>query len=286
MLDHVSIGVRDVARAARFYDAVLAKLGYACLSAGETSLGYGVDGHVSFWIGHASAPVPADKASGLHFCLAAPDRAAVDAFHAAALVHGGACNGAPGLRAGYGDNYYAAFVVDPEGYRIEAFCGLPEGRSARPPGYLRSSEALADLSALNARFIHNYVTNDVASHDALLHAAFLYIRSNGERVDRATYLKNWATGFDPEVIVYWDLRDELISVVGDVALVRAVNRHVVRRDGEDEVGMSAYTDVYLLEDGAWRCIQAQITEVAPGCEPSDATILRVYRHGVLEGRAT
>lgn len=124
MIDHVSIGVRDVAVAKRFYDAALKPLGYTCLSEGSTSLGYGRDG-VAFWIGATEHPVPADPRSGLHFCFRAPTRAAVDAFHAAALKHGGRDNGKPGVRADYDANYYAAFVVDPEGYRIEAYCGEP-----------------------------------------------------------------------------------------------------------------------------------------------------------------
>lgn len=122
MIDHVSIGVRDVAAAKRFYDAALKPLGYTCLSEGSTSLGYGRDG-VAFWIGATEHPVPADPRSGLHFCFRAPTRAAVDAFHAAALKHGGRDNGKPGVRADYDANYYAAFVFDPEGYRIEAYCG-------------------------------------------------------------------------------------------------------------------------------------------------------------------
>lgn len=122
MLDHVSIGVRDIARTKAFYDAALAPLGYTCLSAGETSLGYGADG-VSFWIGLTDSPVPPDMNSGLHFCFAAPNRAAVDAFHKAALAAGGKDNGAPGLRADYGPDYYAAFAIDPDGYRLEAYCG-------------------------------------------------------------------------------------------------------------------------------------------------------------------
>ena len=89
------------------------------------------------------------------------------------------------------------------------------------------------------QFIDNFVTNDVAAHDALLHPSFLYIRSDGTRVDRATYLKGWATGFDPDVIVYWDVRDELITVVGDVALVRSTNKETVRRGGEEVTSMSA-----------------------------------------------
>lgn len=124
MLNHVSIGVRDVARAKAFYDAALAPLGYTCLSAGEGSLGYG-KGTVALWIGHASRPVQADPQSGLHFCFDAPSRDSVKRFHKAALAAGGKDNGKPGLRTDYGPDYYAAFVIDPDGYRIEAYCGTP-----------------------------------------------------------------------------------------------------------------------------------------------------------------
>lgn len=124
MFDHVSLGVADVRRAKKFYDAVLAPLGYTCLSAGDTSLGYGTKS-VALWIGEAKRPVEADMESGLHFCFVAPDRKSVDKFHEAALAAGGKDNGKPGLRADYGDNYYAAYAIDPEGYRIEAYCGKP-----------------------------------------------------------------------------------------------------------------------------------------------------------------
>jgi catechol 2,3-dioxygenase-like lactoylglutathione lyase family enzyme len=124
MLDHVSIGVADLARAKKFYDAALKPLGYRCLSEGAESLGYGDKG-VSFWISPAQHPVKADLQSGLHFCFAAPTRRAVDGFHVAALGAGGQDNGGPGLRASYGDSYYAAFVIDPDGYRLEAYCARP-----------------------------------------------------------------------------------------------------------------------------------------------------------------
>ena len=124
MFDHVSIGVRDVARTKRFYDATLKPLGYSCLSEGKDSLGYGA-GDVGLWISACGKPVPADMESGLHFCFVAPTRASVDAFHANAIGAGGKSNGEPGLRESYGPNYYAAFVVDPDGYRIEAYCKKP-----------------------------------------------------------------------------------------------------------------------------------------------------------------
>jgi catechol 2,3-dioxygenase-like lactoylglutathione lyase family enzyme len=122
MLNHVSIGVRDLARAKRFYDAALEPLGYKCLSESPGSLGYG-NGTVVLWITPTDKPVPADAASGLHFCFDAPTRRSVDAFHAAALNQGGKDNGKPGIRADYDASYYAAFAVDPDGYRLEAYCG-------------------------------------------------------------------------------------------------------------------------------------------------------------------
>jgi catechol 2,3-dioxygenase-like lactoylglutathione lyase family enzyme len=122
MINHVSIGVRDIARTRRFYDAALAPLGYKCLSESPGSLGYGSDA-VVLWISESERPVAADPKSGLHVCFDAPTRKSVDAFHEAALETGGRDNGKPGLRADYGPSYYAAFVVDPDGYRLEAYCG-------------------------------------------------------------------------------------------------------------------------------------------------------------------
>ena len=146
--------------------------------------------------------------------------------------------------------------------------------------YLASPAAISDLRVLNALFIENFVRNDVKSHDAILHADFICIGGNGARIDRAAYLKRWATGFDPQVIVYWDVRDEFITIVGNVALVRATNKEIVRRDGRDVAAMSTYTDTYVHERGAWKCIQAQITPVAPEQEPGDETIVSIYVDGV------
>lgn len=148
----------------------------------------------------------------------------------------------------------------------------------------QSTEVMDQLRELNARFIHNFVTRDVASHDAILHPAFINIWPTGQRWDRASYLKYWATAFDPKVIPYWDVRDELITVIGDVALVRSTNKAIRRRDGNDVMGMTMYTDTYLFENGAWLCIQAQIQAVAPEFYPSDDTIVSVYIEGKLQPR--
>jgi ketosteroid isomerase-like protein len=147
---------------------------------------------------------------------------------------------------------------------------------------LCEGDDMNELKALNARFIHNFVTNDVKSHDALLHPDFISMTSRGARVSRADYLKRWATGFDPEVYVYWDYRDELITVFDNVALVRSTNKATIRRDGADSTNMSTYTDTYLRENGEWKCIQAQITAVAPEHYPGDETIVRAYIKGRLQ----
>ena len=121
MIDHVSIGVRSIGATKRFYDSALQPLGYKALSESPGSLGYGNDA-IQFWMSETDRPVVADEKSGLHFCFSAPTRKSVDEFHAAALAAGGRDNGHPGLRADYGADYYAAFVVDPDGYRLEAYC--------------------------------------------------------------------------------------------------------------------------------------------------------------------
>lgn len=125
MIDHLSIGVQRLDRTRQFYDAALGAIGCRCLSEDKSSLGYGSEAAV-FWLYAVERPVPADDRPGLHLCFSAPTRRSVDQFHAAALAAGGRDNGPPGLRASYGPNYYAAFVVDPDGYRIEAYCGRAE----------------------------------------------------------------------------------------------------------------------------------------------------------------
>ena len=120
MFDHVSIGVRDLAP-----DNFTMQR-----SARSVTLSQRGSGRIGLWARQdrpldwqGCAPVPPDPGSNLHFCFAALRREAVDAFHAAALGAGGTDNGAPGLRPDYGADYYAAFAVDPDGYRIEAYCG-------------------------------------------------------------------------------------------------------------------------------------------------------------------
>lgn len=126
MLHHLSLGVADIEQATAFYDAVLAPLGYvrvwSDLRPGEANqaVGYGVEGGGDALALKHRPDGQRPPGPGFHVAFAAPDRAAVDAFHHAALQHGGRDNGAPGLRAHYGPHYYAAFVIDPDGHNIEA----------------------------------------------------------------------------------------------------------------------------------------------------------------------
>lgn len=119
MLGHLSFGVRDLERAAAFYDRVLAPLGYVRVWSSDRTAGFGEAGGgdrlALFARADASPPGP-----GFHLAFDAPTRASVDAFYEAALQAGGSDAGPPGLRPHYGDSYYAAFVIDPDGHKLEA----------------------------------------------------------------------------------------------------------------------------------------------------------------------
>jgi catechol 2,3-dioxygenase-like lactoylglutathione lyase family enzyme len=125
MLHHLSLGTREIERAVRFYDAVLAPLGYVRVwsdlrpGGKDQAVGYGPAGAGDkLAIKQVVDPVP--YIPGFHAAFSAPSREAVVAFHSAALGAGGACNGPPGIRPRYGPDYFAAFVLDPEGHRLEA----------------------------------------------------------------------------------------------------------------------------------------------------------------------
>jgi len=124
VIDHVSVGVRSLGEAERFYEAVLGALGYAKLVMRPATIGFGRR-YAEFWINLRPA-MAGDRDGGAHVCLRARSQDEVHRFHAAALAHGGADDGAPGPRQhdDPGRIYYAAFIRDPDGNRIEAVCFL------------------------------------------------------------------------------------------------------------------------------------------------------------------
>jgi catechol 2,3-dioxygenase-like lactoylglutathione lyase family enzyme len=134
MIDHLSLPVSDYARSRAFYDKVLGTLGHKVameITDAPTFIGAGYGDaskpEPAFWIGASRTPgAPPVTPDGQHIAFKAPSRAAVDAFHHAALGAGGKDNGAPGLRPNYHPHYYAAFVLDPDGHRIEAVCHRAE----------------------------------------------------------------------------------------------------------------------------------------------------------------
>ncbi|CAB3724778.1 VOC family protein [Achromobacter denitrificans] len=131
LLDHVSITVPGLDAARPFYDAVMQALGADKVYDRPDALGYGErcgpgnSRHSYLSVFATGAGVDAAAGARRHWCFKAPSRAAVDAFHAAGLAHGGRDEGAPGLREHYHSHYYAAFLLDPAGNRIEAVCHDP-----------------------------------------------------------------------------------------------------------------------------------------------------------------
>jgi catechol 2,3-dioxygenase-like lactoylglutathione lyase family enzyme len=123
MLDHVGINVSDYERSRDFYARALAPLGYELLMEPVPSMGgFGRDRKPDFWLTDTREPTT----TNVHIAFAAPDRATVDAFHAAALEAGGTDNGEPGIREIYHPSYYGAFVLDPDGNNVEACCHHPD----------------------------------------------------------------------------------------------------------------------------------------------------------------
>jgi catechol 2,3-dioxygenase-like lactoylglutathione lyase family enzyme len=120
MLHHLSFAVSDLARSATFYDATLSALGYVRVWAAETAVGYGCPGGGDKFAIKLSPGGVVPPGEGFHVAFSAPSREAVVAFYRAAVEHAGKDNGGAGLHLEYGDNYFAAFVFDPDGYRIEA----------------------------------------------------------------------------------------------------------------------------------------------------------------------
>ncbi|BCW90520.1 hypothetical protein sos41_36910 [Alphaproteobacteria bacterium SO-S41] len=127
MYSHVTLGTNDMARAEAFYDAVMAVLGHPTMFKFPGTLAYGTPTGPKLFILHPFDKQDARPGNGVHAAFKVDTRAQVDAFHAAALAHGGADEGAPGLRPHYHPNYYGAYVRDPDGNKIQAVCHSAKG---------------------------------------------------------------------------------------------------------------------------------------------------------------
>jgi catechol 2,3-dioxygenase-like lactoylglutathione lyase family enzyme len=127
MIDHISIPVRDIKASARFYESLLAPLGMTRVRDWPKSIGFGKT-YPEFWLNERDQLKPPGEDSGAHIALRAPDTKAVDAFHAAAVAAGAHSDGAPGMRLEYSSHYYAAFVRDWDGNRIEAVTFLRDAK--------------------------------------------------------------------------------------------------------------------------------------------------------------
>lgn len=226
MLHHLSLGVRDLEAAARFYDAVLAPLGYgrvwSDLRPGQPgqAVGYGVPGGGDRLALKQHDATPLAAGPGFHLAFAAPSRAAVDRFHAAALQHGGRDNGAPGLRPQYGERYYAAYVADPDGHRLEAVTtAAPVALAPRPS---RDAPAL-DIRRLGA--------DDAAAYRTLMLDAYArhpqaYTSSSDEGAVRP--LSWWQQRLDEGArSAVWGAHvgRRLVAVAGLQFAVRTKERH-------------------------------------------------------------
>ena len=123
MLDHIGLRTKQLKAMFAFYEAVLAPLGFSKQKDFGVAAGFGKDGAHPLWIGQGEGDV---AASSVHLALTAESRSAVDEFYNAALANGGSDNGPPGLRPQYHENYYGAFVIDPDGNNLEAVCHKPQ----------------------------------------------------------------------------------------------------------------------------------------------------------------
>jgi hypothetical protein len=117
----------------------------------------------------------------------------------------------------------------------------------------------AQLSALNAQFIQNFLHNDTVAHNKIIYRDFVCIASNGNVADRDAYMKEWAHGYDPSVYKSFAMQNELIRIIGNTALVRAETPYTYIDNGREISGTTIYTDTYIRLDGRWWCVQAQLT---------------------------
>lgn len=235
MISHVSLGVSRLARSMAFYDAALAPLGYVRVWTKARGAGYGPPGTVDETFAIVEGGEQARAAgAGSHLALAARDRAAVDGFHAAAMGAGAKDEGAPGLRPHYGPGYYAAFVFDPDGHKLEAVCheGAGEEGIERLHEDFLAAFARGDADACAACFAEDGVRvgslGEVQRGRAEIRAGYaaLLERLKGARLA----LSNATTRALAPDVVLWQASMEIVPPAGRPA-IRGHVVEVMRREG-------------------------------------------------------
>jgi RimJ/RimL family protein N-acetyltransferase len=190
MLDHISLAVCDVERSKSFYDAILAPLGYVCLWNHPDSAGYGVPGETDEPFAIRCDPRAINPLRGMHVAFAARGRAAVRGFYAAALQHGAGDDGAPRIHHEYGSNYFAAFVIDRDGYRLEAVCHEPQTTLVE----VTDEDFAWMLGGVNTakalQLPPEGIDSDIAAH----------VRATVRRLREQGWNGNWMIVFENEVV--------------------------------------------------------------------------------------
>ena len=122
-----------------------------------------------------------------------------------------------------------------------------------------TNDDLAQLSALNAQFIQNFLHSDTVAHNKIIYKDFVCIPGNGSVVNRNDYMKGWSHGYESSGYTSFTMQNELVRIFGNTALVRAETPYTLLKDGKEIIGTTIYTDTYIKLDGRWWCIQAQLT---------------------------
>lgn len=139
---------------------------------------------------------------------------------------------------------------------LQSFSQTNSGKQSIKNGL---NEDVAQLSALNAQFIQNFLHNDTVAHNKIIYKDFVCIVGNGAVISRDDYMKGWSHGYDPTLYKSFVMQDEFIRVFGNTALVRAETPYNYIDNGKEMSGTTVYTDTYIKINGRWWCIQAQLT---------------------------
>jgi len=253
VVDHVGIRVSDLPASRRMYAAALAELGFSVLGEGQFEgddyVLFGRDGSDDFSLHSVGSKPGRDRAAtGAHVAFTAPDAAAVDRWHRAALDHGATDNGPPGRRPEYTGDYYAAFVLDLDGNNVEAVFHAPHG--------------VDDFEQLESRLLSALQRADQAEVSALLRDDFLITTAGWmpEPVDKET----WLSGISGRMTLdSFALRVIGTRRYGDTAVALVESQQSGTHDGAPFSMTFRYTDTWVRDDGVWRLAIRHASEAPP-----------------------